>query len=633
MKGWLLLMSLALLVPQDYLDRYLARARWGLEALRAGRYEVSLDQVQLYLIRRDPVLWAERTLVDRDSGLGVRLWDYQRPPLRYPHHMVYRCAAESGKTRDVVYRASWLSSVWRLDVLIAAPRDGYLDGIWDELMFQVDRSPALAEQVLHTRVKPYRKIVWRNGAITYLRPCGFAGEPFRGIHADALLYDEAAIAVEKRQISEAIRAVRRGGQRIFYSTPTGDRTTEWFRYSTLATPAAEFFAAHPEAIDPLSFPIPRSREYQAARAHLPPFVEVVWRSDLKPADFWNESIKRELIVLYGGETAPEYRQNVLAEHGEIHHSVFAYDHVRRAMRHLAGYLHLEIKHLDGQVYLSVWRLNPKYSPGLEGGAGEDADWLDYREEVVQGLPVGDYEELDTAAWTEILGRWLRRTGDRLVAGADIGWRHDPSEYVFAAVDGDELEWRLRVTVLGFGEAPRQRLLIDAVDDLMRPEYGLGMDVTGAGRNLEHELLGSSPDHHDWGYRLSGYVFGDTVDDRNPATGEVLVDRKTRKRRRTMIKNLGVKLLERRFGDAALRFPLDRDQLGAWSSYRSMVNKKNERSFPRGQDDHAIDAWNALSLRLFGAEHGEGSETPGVAPVKVSEMDEIESAAPDFFNHY
>ena len=59
-----------LLIPPEYLDRFLKQMQWSFKRLSDGRYSLSLQQTENYLINRDPVLWAERNLQEKDSGLN-----------------------------------------------------------------------------------------------------------------------------------------------------------------------------------------------------------------------------------------------------------------------------------------------------------------------------------------------------------------------------------------------------------------------------------------------------------------------------------------------------------------------------------------------------------------------------------
>lgn len=243
---------LTLLHPdlERQIDQWLRRSRYSWRQLLEGEiavdgHSVTLDELQVFLIDEDPAIWAECYLLERTgprAGLPWELWPYQRASMRYRGNTVHECGAEVGKTREIIALHLWQLLTQRGDWLIGAAQDGHLDSIWDELMWQVDATPALAGAIDRdkTRVKPYKKLGARNGNLGHLRPAGHDGEAFRGIHVGGRIsLDEAAKIKARRVFDELYRAAMPGCEIRIYSTPDGDRTSRFFELcqaSSLAPP-------------------------------------------------------------------------------------------------------------------------------------------------------------------------------------------------------------------------------------------------------------------------------------------------------------------------------------------------------------------------------------------------------------
>ena len=132
-----------LLIPTEYLDRFLKQMRWSFRGLIEGRYTLSAVQTEDYLINRDPVLWAERHLIEKDSKLNWRLFDYQKSSARYRGNTIHQCGSETGKTREIVLLSLWMDIVYGGDGLTAAPQDGNLLEIYDLMLYQLQNGPHL----------------------------------------------------------------------------------------------------------------------------------------------------------------------------------------------------------------------------------------------------------------------------------------------------------------------------------------------------------------------------------------------------------------------------------------------------------------------------------------------------------
>ncbi len=153
--------------------------------------------------------------------------------------------------------------------LVAAPHQGHLDTIIEEVEFQLDNNPDLMNSVALTKYgkpkihrKPYFRLELTNGSILYFRPAGAYGDAFRSLHVDRVWVDEAAWLSEKAW--KALRqCLNEGGTLRIYSTPNGLRNTTYYRLTM-------------------------SEQFTVFR----------WPSWLNPN--WSEERESELLAFYGG---------------------------------------------------------------------------------------------------------------------------------------------------------------------------------------------------------------------------------------------------------------------------------------------------------------------------------------------
>ncbi|MBI5525364.1 MAG: hypothetical protein HY897_03450, partial [Deltaproteobacteria bacterium] len=150
--------------------------------------------------------------------------------------VIHRDGRETGKSVSLVADALHYAFITQGGLaLIAAPFQGHLDTLIEELDFQVESSEPLAASVARNRYgnqkivrKPYYRIEFTNGSVLHFRPAGAYGEAFRSLHVNRLYVDEAAWIPEK-----AWKALRMcllpGGRMRVYSTPNGLHDTTYFR--------------------------------------------------------------------------------------------------------------------------------------------------------------------------------------------------------------------------------------------------------------------------------------------------------------------------------------------------------------------------------------------------------------------
>ena len=256
-----------------------------------------------------PAKWGEAFLLNRDNT-SRRYREYQREDLECPSpRVVHMDGRAVGKTVDLSTLVLWFAFTHPgKSALIAAPYQGHLDTIIEEVEFQIDHVDALRDSLARNakgrpRIKrqPYFEIAFTNGVMLYFRPAGDRGTAFRSLHVDYLLVDEAAWLPEAAW--HALRqCLNAGGLFRIYSTPNGLRDTTYYR-------------------------ITEDVEKEWTHFHWPSWI----------APDWDEQRERDLLAFYGGRDTPGWQHEVAGEHGKPSYGAFNVSQVIRAMTILPNY--------------------------------------------------------------------------------------------------------------------------------------------------------------------------------------------------------------------------------------------------------------------------------------------------------
>lgn len=601
---------------EERIDAYLAERGWAWEQLlrgdcRAGDLAISLDELQVYLIDSDPVLWAECNLLDEDEGDG-RPWkyfEYQKGGARYIGDCLFECGAEVGKTRDIAACTLWLATGKgpraRGSILIAGALDGNLEDIYDKIDWQLRNNEHLRRQLDadRSKVKPYRKLVFANGNQVDFRPAGNEGQAFRGVHAGlAAFFDEAALAHEKKIWREFWRSLKPTAFARIYSTPDGVTTSEFFRMCRRAT-----------AVDVLA-PVPRKRlpgvavetpeeQVAALTDKARSFVKFRWGKPLMPPPFWSAERRAYFIERYGGEETSEYQQNVLGNWGDPASTLWPWSVLAPCLRQIPEYRELELvwNVAEGTVSAVARRINPAYEPSGRPAGDDDAASAAPMLEVLAeqyGLANLDLEHLVRRIFSPLPGH--------LVAGIDCGSAGDVTEILVFERIGRRRRCVARLQLKRF-TYDRQRTMIRYLDEVLTPSLGWGLDATGVGTALEHVLIEGEGTWSLAG-RLSGFIANANVLDRSPETGESVLDERTGKPRMIPSKEFGVILLERMIQRLELELPATAVVTDQFPQYKSRRTSSGGRAFD-STNDHAIDATRVAIHRDNELEYGQPTAPP------------------------
>jgi len=265
------------------------------------------DEQALADVLMHPATWGEMLLTNRD-GSPRRYRPYQREDLECTATKVLHMDGRAvGKTIDLSTLLLWFVFTHPgKSVLVAAPYQGHLDTIIEEVEHQLDASELLRACVAKKpggtpdiKRKPYFEATFTNGAKMYFRPGGTIGASFRSLHVDLLLVDEAAWLPE-----EAWKAVRQclnaGGTMRVYSTPNGLRDTTYYRISGEAD-----------------------------------YLHFRWPSWVAPD--WSPAREKELLDFYGGRETPGWLHEVAGEHGQPTWAAFDTRQVLAALDEIPRY--------------------------------------------------------------------------------------------------------------------------------------------------------------------------------------------------------------------------------------------------------------------------------------------------------
>ena len=240
----------------------------------------------------DPILWGEHYLRNQD-GSPRQYWPHQAEDLRCEErNIIHLDGRSAGKTVCLATDLLHFAFITRGGHgLVAAPHQGHLDTIIEEVEFQLQANGDLEASVAVNSQgrpkivrKPYFRIEFRNGSVIYFRPAGAYGDAFRSLHVERVWVDEGAWLSERawRALRQCLEA---GGVLRIYSTPNGLRNTTYYRLTQ--TPTWKVFR---------------------------------WPSWLNPS--WSAERETDLLEFYGGKDTPGWQHEVAGEHGKPSYGAF-----------------------------------------------------------------------------------------------------------------------------------------------------------------------------------------------------------------------------------------------------------------------------------------------------------------------
>lgn len=581
-----------LLLPAELITAFLEERGYSWRQLERGEIylggkPLEVRDIQVYLINTDPVLWAERFLVNRpeDGGGLWRLFQYQKDSMRYRGDVVHEDGAEVGKTREIVALLLWGGVTRAGGSLVAGADDGNLEELWDEIEWQRENNPWLNDQIdgAKSKLKPYKKLVFRNGNIQRFRPAGHDGRAFRAVHVSQFgFFDEAALPKNEQTFSEFFRALKPNAEARLYSVPDGVRSSPFFRFCQQATPYSE---------------IDGSAAKNTGRDKQRRFVKFNWPKTLMPPPYWNEARELEMIERYGGRDSSGFVRNVLGGWGDPRDAVFPWTQFSPCVRLVEDYVVAKLirDSATSSIYVEAYRPNPSYEVRGGDSSGEDDDGPGPMRVVFkESYSIGNFELAATLHKVFMPPEGAQHH----VGGFDVGRSSDqPTEIGISQIRGLTKRWCARLQLKHFSY-DEQAEAVRAIDRIFEPDHGWGVDAGGVGKAVEDGVRSSSSGYN-FEDRLTGFVFNAKTEARDE-DGEILLDTKGNPRR-VSYKELATQLLERDMQRGQLAIPWDPTYLRDFPSHTSNELKSGERTF-FGRD-HVIDEKRVEMLRLFELEHG------------------------------
>ncbi len=590
-----------ILVPKENFEAWLRRFDWTWHQLARNEFPenyTNLTEFQLGCICSDPVLWVQAFLrepEDPNHQDPYNLFDYQKEALRYRGNKIYYCAAEVGKTRDIV--ADSLYMVFTNIIgsgLIGAPQQTHLDEIIEALNDQLEWNPDLGKARQH----PYVKLGWKKHphhafyfyAKTHrfkidFRPSGYDGEAYRGVHARTFVKkDESAKDKNKKQWSEFWRAMKPGCLAGIYSVPDGDRSCDFFKLKERAQSTKkqdeiekELFEDIPSHVKNLQFRL------------------VQWPKTIMPPPYWSEERRRFFIDQYGGEDAPEYRHNVLGEDGDPENTVFPWHQLKHCIKDIPEYRCLKIMVDSTNNEVSVLGYKCEYIAGSNGPVPRQVFLIDTRYskteffmdhthacrgEVTSPLHDSEFRSLIKSFFISVHG--FKR------GGVDFGFSGDPSEIIVKSIYGnrEKVVARLQLKHVTYDQ---QCQALDALDDVYGPKENIiwGTDFGNAGSAVAHDLQGLPQYRHkSYEDRLKGFQFESNTDNVDE-DGEPVIDARDDKPAKITLKELSTDILTKKVQRQECEYPPDNDFILYYTNHTVRYGGKHR--IYKKEDDHLIDA--------------------------------------------
>jgi len=274
------------------------------------------ERALLHSAMHDPVVWGETILTNRD-GSSRRYWPHQVDELRSSaRNIIHLDGRDCGKTIVLSTHALHFATTYPgVSGLIAAPHQGHLDTIIEEIEFQLHASDVLRESIALNAFgkqkilrKPYFRVEFANGSVLYFRPAGNYGEAFRSLHVERVWVDEGAWLTEAawKALRQCLKA---GGTLRIYSTPNGIRTSTYYRLT-----------------------------------HSTQFTHFRWPSWLNP--LWTPAREGELLEFYGGRDTAGWQHEVAGEHGKPAYGAFNQEQFDAACQEILEYRTVRIAGSD-----------------------------------------------------------------------------------------------------------------------------------------------------------------------------------------------------------------------------------------------------------------------------------------------
>lgn len=555
-------------IPDPWFDKWLEVNDWTVDQLARNEFPAQIPSLQSYQLTGIcyfPDLFAYSFLKDPDYPDDPWvLWDYQKESFLHKGNVIHQCAAEVGKTREIIaYVIHKAFTVPNGSGLLAAPQLIHLMEIIDAIEWQFSENPIFKGSLVLHRKFPHHKMVFANGFKIDFRPTGHDGTSLRGVHVKTFaIMEEAAKAHNRKIWNEFWRAVKPGCEKRIYSTPDGRRDTVYYKLTQLAA------GKKLDKADLKSKAIKKAGHFRLFK----------WSKTLMPPPFWTADRKQGYIEEYGGEDSPGYRHNVLGEHGDPENAVFPWDQFKKLITPVDFYRSIKIVVNNDSETVSV----------------KSCGYLSNKETVFFE------EEYSSSEFklSSVLIKVLEPLSGVLIASGDFGHSPDPTEILIKQVIGKVHKLVLRVNMKGV-TYDQQAICMDTLDTVYSTDdlaLNWGMDVGNAGSAVMHFLQSDSEKSpykdKDYKEKIKGYQFAHAYDAFDE-DGETIIDEQTEKPVRKNAKEIATDLLVTKMQRGELIYPPDPDIINDYPGHTYREGTKG-RIYNK-ENDHLIDSDRAMIL--------------------------------------
>jgi len=398
--------------------------------------DLSEEEAYLWAILSDPsgldhaeFLWTD---AEQDDNC-FRAWDFQVPWWRcMDGNQIEQSARSVGKSLSIQARGCAFPFIHPgQEMVITAPEANHLDAVTDNIETKLNSIRLTREMLVGSggrggiKHRPFH-VNFQNGARIMGRIPQRDGRGVKGIHPVWLELDEAQ------------DFPRDGWVEIFATVKQGSEGAMWRAHGVTRGERDYFFKFTQEGS---GWTI-----HRITAMHRP-----TWTAEERAAE----------IKKYSSVDHPDYRRNILGEHGDATSPLFVLHRLMQCFQPVGEDDQTALqkkKILDGRM-----DVNDQYSlikithESLEDVGGDI--------ELLLDLPYSHTEYRKAKTWI----------------GMDVGWTHDPSEVLVFLETGDVLNLITRIQMQRIG-APEQLEAILFLMQFYNPEV-FALDATGAGLPL------------------------------------------------------------------------------------------------------------------------------------------------------
>jgi hypothetical protein len=494
------------------------------------------EEQYLYVLLQDSagIDICEFALLDEEREDGCwRAWPFQWPWWRSEAPLQLDQSARSiGKSQSIAARAIAFPFVHPgQEMLITAPEKVHLDAITNKIETEIIKTRLLREMLqgkggrTSFKHQPFM-CNFDNGARIMGRIPQRDGRGVKGMHPLWLEQDEASDYPEPGW-TELVETLKRGHEGAV-----------WRAHGVTRGVRDSFYK--------FSQPGSGWRVHRITSMHRPT---------------WSDEERQEKIKQYGSKDAPDYRRNILGEHGDASSPMFV--------------LHRLMACVDSDEY-SDYNQDIYRSVRITG-------------EMLERDPISILLDLDSAhrgkTW---LTHWI---------GADIGWTQAPTEIlVFGEMKPNktkpsllQLLYRLNLTRVG---GPDQVRAMQEIIRFFNPK-AFALDKTGAGLPLFQQLQ----EDPQLAKVVKGYNFKEKVlvdfdksIDVDPYTGDAVKDAGIKRQ----VLEYSTDMIRQYVDEQRLLLPWDRNLIGQFQggsiqAVKAGMDEYGRRRISSSAEDHALDA--------------------------------------------